>query len=363
MANNSSNSSRRYGHSLSPAAMPCDGAVGSDDDGDDDQPGLSRVPSRASTADRSLVGSYRHPSFTYGQSRPAFVPGSPLPTATAALTSAELEQELRDNGLAITAAAAAAAADSIATTPATAGRNIASSGDYGALQLWPAVAPIASKPPPAYPALADEHARLLGGAAHWEEAAGGRALRTTYLREARVVLASAPLLYITFALQYSLTVASVFSAGRLGKDQLAGVSLGSMTATITGYAIFQGLATALDTLCSQSYGSGHKALVGLHLQRMVYFLLVVSLPVAAIWSYSGPILRSIVPEPGLVEFASLYLRVLTLGMLVTPRLPPCFRPSGNTPFLGPHMPCLKPARGSFRRKVWSTNQPPKRAMR
>ena len=293
--------------------MPCDGAAGSDDD--DDQSDMSRAPSRASAAGRSPVGSYRRPSFTYGQSRPVFVPGSPLSTATAALASAEratmLGQELRDNGLAI----AAAAAGSPATTHATASR----SGDYGALQLWPAVAPAASNPPPAYPALADEHARLLGSAAHWEEAVGGG---TTYLCEARVVLASAPLLYITFALQYSLTVASVFSAGRLGRDQLAGVSLGSMTATITGYAIFQGLATALDTLCSQSYGSGHKALVGLHLQRMVYFLLVVSLPVAAIWSYSGPILRSIVPEPGLVEFASLYLRVLTLGMLATPRLQP-----------------------------------------
>ena len=125
--------------------------------------------------------------------------------------------------------------------------------------------------------------------------------------------------------------------------------------------------SALDTLCSQSYGSGHKALVGLHLQRMVYFLLVVSLPVVAIWLYSGPILRSIVPEPGLVEFASLYLRVLTLGMYVVPLrsllLPVFFAvffagadseslsPS-PFPILGPHTPCLKPARDSFRHKVW-----------
>lgn len=328
MAHSSSNN-ERYEHLSSPAAMPCGDAAGSDDDDDDDQPGLSRVPSRASAADRSLVGSYRRPSFTYGQSRPVFVPGSPLSTAIAALTPAErttmLEQErdlLRDSGLAITAAATAA-------TPATATRSIATRSDYGALQLRPAAAPtpapIAFNPPPAYPALVDERARLLGDSARWEEAVGGGAIHTTYLREAQVVLASAPLLYITFALQYSLTVASVFSAGRLGRDQLAGVSLGSMTATITGYAIFQGLATALDTLCSQSYGSGHKALVGLHLQRMVYFLLVVSLPVVAIWLYSGPILRSIVPEPGLVEFASLYLRVLTLGMYVVPSLARVFR--------------------------------------
>ncbi|RYP13709.1 hypothetical protein DL767_010613 [Monosporascus sp. MG133] len=44
-----------------------------------------------------------------------------------------------------------------------------------------------------------------------------------------------------------------------------------VTANVTCYAPMQGLATTLDTLCAQAYGSGHKHLVGLQLQRMTYF--------------------------------------------------------------------------------------------
>ena len=74
-----------------------------------------------------------------------------------------------------------------------------------------------------------------------------------------------------------------------------------------------GLATALDTLCSQAYGAGNKTLVGLHLQRMVYFLMVMSVPIMLLWFYSESLLNAIVPEPELAAFAGLYLRILALG--------------------------------------------------
>ena len=69
-----------------------------------------------------------------------------------------------------------------------------------------------------------------------------------------------------------------------------------MSANITGYAIYQGLATSLDTLCAQAYGSGHKTLVGLQMQRMVYFLWAVTIPIAIIWLSADRILMRIVPE-------------------------------------------------------------------
>jgi MATE family multidrug resistance protein len=250
------------------------------------------------TANRDLVGSYRRTSFAYGEFRPTFIPGSPLSTsintlpATERETMREQEQELlRD--------------------------SVKNYGSYGTLPrptTSSSNASLTSLGPPEFPEFLNERSRLLRETACWEEAVERGAIHTTYLREAKVVLQSAPLLYITFALQYSLTIASIFSAGRLGKDQLAGVSLGSMTATITGYAVYQGLTTALDTLCSQSYGSGNKTLVGLHLQRMVYFLFCVSVPIAIVWVYSEPILNAMVPEKELVAFASLYLRILTLGL-------------------------------------------------
>ena len=108
----------------------------------------------------------------------------------------------------------------------------------------------------------------------WEEAVKEGKISTTWQREAKVLARYSGPLVLTFLLQYSLTVASIFTVGHLGKVELAAVSLASMTANITGYAVYQGLATSLDTLCAQAYGSGRKKLVGLQTQRMVYFLWV-----------------------------------------------------------------------------------------
>ena len=76
---------------------------------------------------------------------------------------------------------------------------------------------------------------------------------TIYSEFIKISQFSIPLI-ITFLLQYSLTVASVFSVGKLGSNELAAISLSSMTANISGYAIIQGVSTCLDTLCAQSFG-------------------------------------------------------------------------------------------------------------
>jgi MATE family multidrug resistance protein len=86
-----------------------------------------------------------------------------------------------------------------------------------------------------------------------------------------------------------------------------------VTAKITGYSVYQGLSTSLDTLCAQAYGSGNKHLVGLQLQRMVYFLFLVTIPIACIWLNSTTILHYIIAEKQVVTLAGLYLRVLIFG--------------------------------------------------
>lgn len=86
-----------------------------------------------------------------------------------------------------------------------------------------------------------------------------------------------------------------------------------MTASITGFAVYQGLATSLDTLCAQAYGSGHKILVGLHTQRMLLFLLLVTIPISTLWLLSEPILRLIVPSAEIAKLAGRYLKILTVG--------------------------------------------------
>lgn len=86
-----------------------------------------------------------------------------------------------------------------------------------------------------------------------------------------------------------------------------------MTANITCYAPIQGLATSLDTLCAQAYGSGQKKLVGLQLQRMTYLIWLLLLPLWVLWWHADVVLSALIPEQDTAQLAGRYLRVLILG--------------------------------------------------
>jgi MATE family multidrug resistance protein len=147
----------------------------------------------------------------------------------------------------------------------------------------------------------------------WEEAVENGLIETTWQRELKTLARYAAPLILTFVLQTSLTLVSVFTVGHLGKIELGAVSLGSMTANITGYSVYHGLATSLDTLCAQAYGSGKKKLVGLQLQRMVFFLWLITIPIAVVWLSATQILSAIIPEKETAVLAGQYLKVLIIG--------------------------------------------------
>ncbi|CRK28351.1 hypothetical protein BN1708_015209 [Verticillium longisporum] len=174
---------------------------------------------------------------------------------------------------------------------------------------------------PAAAASSSSHAAAAAAAAdgpenlteQWEAAVASGTLRTTWQREAKTIISYALPLIGTFMLQYSINVVSIFTVGRIGRLELGAVSLATMTATITCYAPFQGLATSLDTLCAQAYGSGHRHLVGLQLQRMIFFLLLAFVPVAVLWYHSDAVLALMIPEPESARLVGRYLRVLIFG--------------------------------------------------
>ncbi|KAF4988993.1 hypothetical protein FDECE_14847 [Fusarium decemcellulare] len=148
----------------------------------------------------------------------------------------------------------------------------------------------------------------------WEEAVATHHIETTWQRESKTLIQYAAPLIITFLLHYSVTVGSVLTVGRLGMEELAAVNLATMTASITYYVPVQGLATCLDTLCSQAFGSGHKHLVGIQAQRMTWLLWILMIPIAVLWWFSEPILAALVGGGETATLAALYLRVLIIGM-------------------------------------------------
>lgn len=132
--------------------------------------------------------------------------------------------------------------------------------------------------------------------------------------EIRFIVKSSLPLVVTFLLQYLVSVLSVFAAGRLGAKELAAVSLAITTFNITGLAIYQGMATSLDSFCSQAYGAGMPHKVGLYFQRcsmiMVALTVVLLLP---IWWFSGPIIKALVGDEELAMMCQTFLRILTFG--------------------------------------------------
>ncbi|KJZ75327.1 hypothetical protein HIM_05253 [Hirsutella minnesotensis 3608] len=134
--------------------------------------------------------------------------------------------------------------------------------------------------------------------------------RNDWQREAKVIVASSAPLIITFLLQYSVDALSLIAAGRVGTLELGAVSLANMSAAITCFAPIQGLATSLDTLCAQAYGSGRKHLIGLYCQRMTLFLLCHLVPVSVLWFYSESILVHLVADAESARLGALYLQIL-----------------------------------------------------
>ncbi|KAF4848544.1 Ethionine resistance-conferring protein 1 [Colletotrichum siamense] len=103
--------------------------------------------------------------------------------------------------------------------------------------------------------------------------------------EARLLLRKCPPLVVTYLLQFFPSVLATLIAGHLSADDLAAASIGATTIAIFGSAFVSGMATALDTLCAQSYGSVDFHTVGLHVQKMVLLmeLAAVGLPAQALY--------------------------------------------------------------------------------
>lgn len=138
-------------------------------------------------------------------------------------------------------------------------------------------------------------------------------IETTWQAESKLLFRYSAPLILTYLLQYSFNLVTVFVAGHLGTNELAAASLASMTVNITGLCVYEGLATSLDTLTSQAYGAGKKQLVGLHVQRMVVVMAIATIPIGAFWLCSPFILELIVPETELAYLAGNFIRIYLVG--------------------------------------------------
>ncbi|KAI0353405.1 MATE efflux family protein [Trametes cingulata] len=120
--------------------------------------------------------------------------------------------------------------------------------------------------------------------------------------------------FATHLFEYSLVIASVISIGHLSTTALAASTLGSMTASVSGFSIIQGFASTLDTMLPSAWTSTQPQLVGLWAQRMAVVMAATLVPILLVWFSSESILLFLKQEPEVARLAAVYLKYSAIGL-------------------------------------------------
>lgn len=137
--------------------------------------------------------------------------------------------------------------------------------------------------------------------------------RIPFLHELKHVVKASGILSASFFLQYFISVMAIYSAGRLGAQELAAAQLAVSTFNITGNAFYQGTATSLDSFCPQAFGKRKYHDVGKYVQRCATIIVTMTIPLAFLWWNAGAVIGLVVADKELVAQCQLYLRIIILG--------------------------------------------------
>lgn len=106
---------------------------------------------------------------------------------------------------------------------------------------------------------------------------------------------------------------------------MAACALSTMYCNVTGFSVGQGMASALDTLCSQSHtGARDKYALGKHLQRAIVVMFLISIPICILWINTSNLLLLAGQDPDISHLAGIYgiIRKFKIARYMIPGLLP-----------------------------------------